>query len=232
LGRRFTTTLLSVCALGLSVAGPCAAQRAEARKVDDAVAVFQALTSIPDRQVPRQLMKTIYGLGIFPDVQKASFVIGGQRGRGLLMTRGRDGTWSLPLFITLTGASVGWQVGIQSSDIVLFFRTRQSVESILSGKYTLGVAASLAAGSLGREAAAATDADMKAEIYSYSRSRGIFAGVSVQGVSLEVDLDSSSDYYGRNITRPSDVLGGGGLPEPASAARLRKAVSSWEKSIE
>ena len=232
MGRRFTTTLLSICALGLSVAGPCAAQRAEARKVDAAADVFQALTSIPDRQVPRQLMRTIYGLGIFPDVQKASFVIGGQRGRGILMTRGGDGAWSLPLFLTLTGASIGWQAGIQSSDIVLFFRTRQSVESILRGRYTLGVAASLAAGSLGREAAAVTDADMKAEIYSYARSRGIFAGVSIQGVSLEVDLDSSSAYYGRDITRPSDVLGGGRLPEPASAARLRKTVASRERSIE
>lgn len=232
MGRRFTATLLSVCALALTAAGPVAAQHAQARRVEDAAEVFQALTSSRDRDVARELMKTIYGLGIFPDVKKASFVIGGQRGSGVLMTRGSGGTWSLPLFLSLSGASIGWQAGIQSSDIVLFFRTRGSVESVLQGKYTLGVAASLAAGSVGREAGAVTDADMKAEIYSYARSRGIFAGVSLQGVSLEVDLDSSSDYYGREISKPDDVLHSDRLSAPPSATRLREAVASWERSIE
>lgn len=230
MGRRFTATLLSVCALALGAAGTAVAQHAETREVDDAVEVFQSFVSLPEKQVPRELMKTIYGLGIFPDVQKASFVIGGQRGAGVLLERRGDGSWSMPLFVTLSGASVGWQAGIQSSDIVLFFRTRRSVDSVLRGKYTLGVTASVAAGAMGREAGAVTDTDMKAEIYSYARSRGIFAGVGIQGVSLEVDLDAASRYYGRDINSPEEILRADRLPEPASARALRTAILAYEDS--
>lgn len=230
MGRRCTATLFTVCALALGVAGTALAQHAEARKVDDAVEVFQAFVSLPEKQVPRELMKTTYALGIFPDVQKASFVIGGQRGSGVLLTRRGDGSWSLPLFITLSGASVGWQAGIQSSDILLFFRTKRSVDSVLRGKYTLGVTASVAAGAMGREAGAVTDTDMKAEIYSYARSRGIFAGVGIQGVSMEVDLDAASRYYGRDISSPEEILRKDGLTEPTSALSLRKAILAYENA--
>ncbi len=229
--RRFASVPLAICAILVLGAGPAAAQQAQARKVEDAIEVFRAITAVPEREVPQQLMKITYALATFPDVQKAGFVIGGQRGKGVLLVRGADGTWSRPLFLTLSGASVGWQVGVQSSDILLFFRTRQSVDAVLRGRYTLGVGASLAAGSLGRSAAASTDADMKAEIYSYSRARGIFVGVSLEGSSLDVDLDANSAYYGREIDKPSDVLRGDTLPDPPSAAALRQTVLSYQKSL-
>jgi len=191
-----------IAALALLAAAPLSAQRTEARRVQDATAVFQAITGVPEREVPRALMRTVYGIAIFPEVQRAGFVIGGQRGKGVLVVRGTDGTWSRPLFLTLTGASIGWQVGIQSADVVLFFRTRDSVDRVLRGKYTLGVDASLAAGSLGREASAVTDQDLRAEIYSYSRTRGIFAGFALQGAVIDVDYDASSLYLGKDINRP------------------------------
>jgi len=226
---RFVSAPMAICALLVLGAGPAIAERAQARKVEDALEVFRAITSIPERDVVQQLMKITYALAIFPDVQKVGFVIGGQRGRGVLIVRQADSTWGRPLFLTLSEVSVGWQVGVQSADIMLFFRTRRSVEAVLRGRYTLGVGASVAAGSLGRSAAAVTDADMKAEIYSYSRTRGIFAGLSLEGVSLDVDLDSNSAYYGKEVDKPSDVLQGDSLPDPSSAAALRQAVTSWER---
>jgi lipid-binding SYLF domain-containing protein len=197
----------AVCALLLSLnATPAIAQQAEAQRVLDAVDVFQAITNIPEYGVPTALMKVTSGIAILPGVKRIGFGIGAQRGRGIMLVRASDGGWSRPLFLTLTGGSIGWQIGIQAADIVLFFRTRDSVERVLRGKYTLGVDASIAAGSLGREAAAATDMDLKAEIYSYSRTRGIFAGFALQGA-------------------------GSGLPLPDSAQRLQRAISSFEKTL-
>jgi len=228
--RRFASAPMAICALLLLGAGSAAAERTQTRKVEDALEVFNAITSIPERDAVQQLMKNTYALAIFPDVQKVSFVIGGQRGKGVLIVRQSDGSWSRPLFLTLSGASVGWQIGVQSADILLFFRTRRSVDAVLKGRYTLGVGASVAAGSLGRSAGAATDIDMKAEIYSYSRTRGIFAGVSLDGVSLDVDADANSAYYGRDIEKPSDVLEATSLSDPPSAVALCRAVAAWEKA--
>ncbi len=227
--RRFASAPLVIFALLLLGAGTASAERAHAGKVEDAKAVFTAMTAIPEHEAFQKLLKMTYALAIFPDVQRVGFVIGGQRGRGVLIVRDPDGAWSRPLFLTLSGASVGWQLGVQSADIVLFFRTRGSVDSVLRGRYTIGVGASVAAGSLGRSAAAVTDAGLKAEIYSYSRARGIFAGLSLEGVSLDVDLDANSAYYGKEINKPSDVLQASSLSDPPSARALSEAVASWEK---
>ena len=221
---------VAICALLLLGAGPVAAERTQERRVEDARDVLTAIMTVPERDAVQQLMKETYALAIFPDVQRVAFVIGGQHGKGVLIVRRGEETWSRPLFLTLSGASVGWQVGVQSADIVLFFRTRGSVDSVLRGRYTMGVGASLAAGSLGRAASATTDADMRAEIYSYARTRGIFAGVSLEGVSLDVDLDANAAYYGKEIDKPSDVLEGTSPSDPPSAVALRRAIESWEKS--
>ena len=210
---------------------PIHAQRTEVRRVREAQEVFQTLTSVPEHEVPAALLKQVHGIAIIPGVQRAGFIIGGQRGRGVLVVRGAEGSWSRPLFLTLTGGSVGWQIGIQSADLVLFFRTKDSVDRVLEGKYTMGVEASLSAGSLGREAGAVTDQDLRAEIYSYSRTRGIFAGIALQGASLEVDYDANALYYGREISKPLDVLAGNGLPDPQSAAELSRAISACIASL-
>jgi lipid-binding SYLF domain-containing protein len=219
-------------AVALLAALPASAQRVETQKVQSATDVFRTLFGVPEHEVPAALMKEAYGIAIIPEVKRIGFMIGGQRGKGVLVERQADGTWGRPLFLTLTGGSFGWQVGVQSADIVLFFRTKESVELVLRGKYTLGVDASVAAGSLGREATAATDADLKAEIYSYSRTRGIFAGLAIQGAALDVDWGANTAYYGKQIGRPQDVLrGGAGLPDPQSAVELRQEISSYEKSL-
>jgi lipid-binding SYLF domain-containing protein len=210
---------------------PVGAQRAEVRMVQSAADVFQALVAVPEHEVPAALVRQVEGIAILPGVQRVGFIVGGQKGKGVLVVRGGDGSWSRPLFLTLTGGSLGWQVGIQSADIVLFFRTMESVDRILRGKYTLGVDASLAAGSLGREASAVTDQDLRAEIYSYSRTRGIFAGVALSGAALDVDWDANALYYGKDIGKPQDVLTGTGLPDPQSAAQLRQAIASSLKRV-
>jgi lipid-binding SYLF domain-containing protein len=210
---------------------PAGAQRAEARRVQDAADVFRAIMSVPEHEVPSALMRQVQGIAILPGVHKVGFIIGGQRGKGVLVVRGEDGTWSRPLFLTLTSGSVGWQIGIQSADIVLFFRTRDSVDRVLSGRYTLGVDASVAAGSVGRDAAAVTDKDLKAEIYSYARTRGIFAGLALQGAALDVDDEANALYYGKDIARPRDVLGGAGLPDPQSAVELRQTIAGYAGSL-
>jgi lipid-binding SYLF domain-containing protein len=210
---------------------PAMAQQAEAQRVLDAVDVFQAIIAIPEHEVPSALMKVTSGIAILPGVKRIGFGVGVQRGHGMLLVRGNDGAWSRPLFLTLTGGSIGWQVGIQSADIVLFFRSRDSVERVLRGRYTLGVDASVAAGSLGREAAAATDQDLKAEIYSYSRTRGIFAGFAVQGAALDIDYRANAAYYGKEIDQPGEIWAGTGLSLPDSAAQLQRAIASYEKTL-
>ena len=218
-------------ALALVCASAAFAQGSEAGRVQDAIEVFNDMTAMPDSQVPAALMKRAFAIAVIPRVQRVSFIVGVQRGRGVLITRSADGSWSRPLFITLTGGSVGWQAGVQSADLVLFFRTRGSVEEILRGGSTLGLSASIAAGAVGREASAVTDADLRAEVYSYSRTRGIFAGVAVQGGSLSIDDEANRAYYGKEITRAEEVLQGNRLPDPPTAVQLRQEVSAYERSL-
>jgi lipid-binding SYLF domain-containing protein len=210
---------------------PAMAQQAEVKRVLDAVDVFQAIIAIPEHEVPTALMKITSGIAILPGVKRVGFGIGVQRGHGIVLLRQSDGAWSRPLFITLTGGSVGWQIGVQSADIVLFFRTAESVERVLRGKYTLGVDASLAAGSLGREASAVTDQDLTAEIYSYSRTRGIFAGFALQGAALDVDYEANASYYGKEINQPGEIWAGTSLPLPDSTAKLQSAIAAYEKTL-
>jgi lipid-binding SYLF domain-containing protein len=217
--------LLSVAVL------PAAAQSPEESRVKDAAQVFQALVAIPEHQVPEELMRGAVAVAIFPNVRRVGLVIGGQRGQGVLVVRDESGAWSRPVFLTLNGASVGWQVGLQSADIVLFFHTRATVERVLLGTTTLGVDASLAAGSLGRSAAAVTDTDLAAEIYSYARTRGIFAGVALQGSVLSVDDAALDAYYRARRVGAEDVIAGAGLPMPADAATLVRVLGDYEKSI-
>jgi len=231
MGRRSPGACAAAAAMALACAFPAFAQRAEVSRVRDATEVFHAITTMPEYQVPAALMKNAYGIAVIPRVQRVSFIVGVQRGRGVLVARGGAGGWSRPLFIALTGGSVGWQAGVQSADVVLFFRTRDSVEQVLRGGSTLGVTASIAAGSMGREASAVTDADLQAEVYSYSRTRGIFVGVALQGGALTIDDDANAAYYGKDISHAEQVFQGTGLPDPASAVQLRQEIASYDKSL-
>ncbi len=176
--------------------------------------VLADLIAIPAKQIPQHLLAEAQGVAIIPGVTKIGFIAGVRRGHGVVMVRDAEGEWSLPQFITLTGGSVGWQAGIQGTDVVLVFKTRKGVEGLLKGKFTIGADASVSAGPVGRNAEAATDAQLKAEILSYSRSRGLFAGVAIDGSALEIDQHAHLGYYGS----PS-----GEVPRhlPESASQLR-----------
>jgi lipid-binding SYLF domain-containing protein len=154
------------------------------------------IMAIPGKQIPGALLAEAQGVAIIPDVIKIGFIAGLRRGHGVVLVRGPDGAWSLPQFVTLTGGSVGWQAGVQGTDVVLVFMTRKSIEGLMSGKFTIGADASAAAGPVGRNAAAATDARLKAEILSYSRSRGLFAGIALDGSAIEIDAAEQMAYFG------------------------------------
>jgi hypothetical protein len=162
-------------------------------------------------------------VAIIPNVIKGSFVVGARHGRGLLMIREADGIWRAPVFVTLTGGNFGWQIGVQSSDIILVFKTPKSVQGILSGKLTLGADAAAAAGPVGRQTAMATDERLQAEIYTYSRSRGLFAGVSIDGSVLRIDQLATGAYYRNPSGGPSAVV-------PPSAQQLTQTVAAYAAS--
>ena len=169
------------------LAAPARAQYRETVIVDDSRDVLNEIMAIPASGIPASLLANAQGIVIIPDLVKGGFVLGVRHGRGIVMVRDERGFWRPPSFVTLTGGSVGWQIGLQVTDIVLVFKTRSSVQGLLRGKFTLGADAAAAAGPVGREAAAATDTQLLAEIFTWSRSRGLFAGVSLDGSVLQID---------------------------------------------
>lgn len=225
--RPFASLALAVALLGLAVAPTWAAPAVE-RRADEAVRVLREIMESPDRRVPRDLLRDAEAVAVIPDVVKAGFVIGGRHGRGLIAVRGADGAFSNPSFISLTGGSVGFQAGVQSTDVILVFRTRRGVDGVVNGKFTLGADAAVAAGPVGRSAAMATDAMLKAEIYSYSRSRGLFAGVALDGAVLAIDHDANRRAYGRGVT-PRRIFEGGAAPTVDRIVDFRDALEEYSQ---
>jgi lipid-binding SYLF domain-containing protein len=169
-----------------------------------------------------------YGIAVLPKVVKAAWVIGGRLGKGVLLVRGDRGEWGNPCFIRIAGGSVGWQIGIQSADIILVFKRKKSIESITEGKITLGADAAVAAGPLGRRAEVSTDIEFEAEIYSYSKSRGIFAGVSVEGSAIQIDEEANANFYDADYLSAHDILfGGKRLRVPAVAKKLKEILAEY-----
>ena len=150
--------------------------------------------------IPHELMENCQGIVIVPDLLNAGFVVGGKRGRGIAMVKLDDGTWSDPVFVTLTGGSFGLQIGVQSVDLVLVFRHKGVLAKVKNGDFTIGGDASVAAGPVGRNTSASTDYKMEAEVYSYSRSRGLFAGISISGSDLAIDKNANASYYGKSTS--------------------------------
>ncbi|NTU43865.1 MAG: lipid-binding SYLF domain-containing protein, partial [Nitrospirales bacterium] len=156
------------------------------------------------------------------------FILGGRYGTGVVMLRERGGQWSNPLFISITGGSIGWQIGAQSTDIILVFKSRKGVEGITRGKLTLGADANIAAGPVGRHLEAGTDIQFKSEIYSYSRSRGLFAGLAIEGASLQVDDEDADEFYGKRLTA-REVIAGKDIKTPEVAETLKRIVEKYTK---
>lgn len=216
----FVIAVLAFCLCGST----SQAQTKEDQIVNMSTAVLQEVMALPAKRIPRSLLADAQGIAIIPNVVKGGFIVGVRHGTGVLLVRDESSAWHAPVFVTITGGSVGWQAGVQATDVVLVFKSRRSVNGIMNGKFTIGADASVAAGPVGREAAAATDAKLQAEIYSYSRSRGLFAGVSLGGSALQVDQAATSAYYAQN----SGVGPAGGPPVvPASAVQLVHQVMRY-----
>jgi lipid-binding SYLF domain-containing protein len=185
------------------------------QEVQTVVSARQALDEFCRLQIesiPPAMLQSAEGVAIFPNMVKGGFILGVNFGRGVLMVRKADRTWSAPVMVTMGGGSVGFQAGVQAADIVLVFATPKSLQGILTGqKVTLGADAAVALGPIGRQANAGTDARLGAEIYSYARSRGLFAGVSLGGADLSIDNNANSALYGRFGVTPADVFNGNQL---------------------
>ena len=194
------------------------------REVEDAIEIIQEFTKIPENQIPPSLLRSAQAIAVIPGVIKIGFIFAGNYGRGVLSVRDKYGYWTNPAFITLVGGSVGWQIGAQSSDIILVFKTVKSIDDITAGKFTLGADASVAVGPVGRQAGAGMDIELKSEIYSYSRTRGLFAGVSVQGAALEMDYDSIADFYENTQIGARDIFETLDLKAPQVAADFRQVL--------
>lgn len=195
-------------------------QYKEEQTVNESIGVLNEIMSIPAQGIPRSMLRDAQAVAIFPGVVKASFVVGARHGNGVVMIRDDKGGWHAPVFASLTGGNIGWQVGVQSTDVVLVFKTRKSVNGLLSGRMTLGADAGIAAGPIGRQATAATDSGLGSQIYSYSRSRGLFAGVSFDGSVVRMDSIRNATYYKSSTP-------GGPVTIPLSAQRLGREVMQY-----
>lgn len=222
---------VAVVALFLfGVMAPAVQAASETKTVQDSAKVLQAIMKIPEKGIPPVLLRDASAVVIVPSLIKGAFVVGGRHGTGVLVTR-ENGRWSDPVFVSLTGGSVGWQIGGSSTDVILVFKGKKGVEGVLRGKFTVGADAAVAAGPVGRRAEAATDVMLKSGILSYSRSRGLFAGVALDGAALLVDEDANAAYYGKGISA-ADILAGkaGGKKAPATKnlQQLLKQYSSMK----
>jgi lipid-binding SYLF domain-containing protein len=212
--------------------GSLSARPPEVATVESATEVLQTYAAIPLKGIPPALLQDAKGVAIIPNSVKLGFVIGGRFGRGVILVRQPDGSWGNPIFITLAGGGIGWQAGVQSTDIILVFKTSSSLTRILNGKgkLTLGADVAVAVGPVGRQAEAGTDGQLKAEIYSYSRSRGLFAGISLEGAGLLIDFGSNEAFYRLGGGLPADVMQPG-LPVPLPAVQLKAQLTQMSAPL-
>jgi lipid-binding SYLF domain-containing protein len=185
----------------------------EVEQSQKAARVFEQIMSAPDKGIPQAVLDDAHCVAVFPDVIKAGFIFGGRGGRGMASCRTARG-WSAPAYFNLGGGSFGLQIGAQSTDFVLLFMSEDGMKSLLSNEFTLGAGASVAAGPVGRQTGASTDLALNAQILSYSRSKGLFAGLELKGVVIEADESDMRDVYGRGVTA-KDVLRLSRLKAPA-----------------
>jgi lipid-binding SYLF domain-containing protein len=225
----YSKTLLGVL---LVAAAPYAA-RAEkaAERLDDAATVFQEIMSAGDKGIPQDLLDKAHCVVIVPGVKKGAFIVGGKYGRGFVTCRtASNHNWGAPGAVRMEGGSIGWQIGGSESDIILLVMNEEGMRKLLESKFTLDADAGVAAGPVGRTAQASTDAKMTAKILSYSRSRGLFGGLSVGGATLRNDLDENKELYGKPLTNKEIVMGH--VAAPPSFSRLRAELNKYSRSEE
>jgi lipid-binding SYLF domain-containing protein len=213
-------------ALLVASSGTASAQSNEEKRVTDAAAVLETLVRAPDQGIPEHILSRAEAIVVIPSLVKGGFIVGAQHGRGVMSVRNREtNTWSAPGFIALTGGSIGWQIGLQAVDLVLLVMNKDGVKDLLANEFKFGANASVAAGPVGRQGVASTDASLSAQILAYSRAKGLFAGLSLEGASLRIDKDANKDFYRAEISTNEMVRGvskttPGGSQWTATLARL------------
>ena len=223
-----TRTRLLTAFAGVVLAFTAIAAHAQALEEGRLLLATQVLNDIRgsrDQGIPDRLLERAHGIAVIPDFTKVAFFLGGSRGHGVLVVRNANGHFSDPVFVTLTGGSFGFQWGVQKTDLVLVFTSRKGVEGITGGKLTLGADVSVAAGPVGRQASAATDQAFNAGVYSYSHTRGIFAGIALSGAALTIDDSANADFYHHPGLLASDIISGAVRTDDSSALRFLTAVS-------
>jgi lipid-binding SYLF domain-containing protein len=196
------------------------------QRLDDAAAVFSEIMAAPDKGIPQELLENAHCIVIVPDLKTAAFVFGGKYGKGYLSCRNKGGTgWSAPGTVRIEGGSVGFQIGGSSTDLIMLVMNARGADKLLSSKFTLGAEGSVAAGPVGRTATAQTDAQMHADILSWSRSRGLFAGLALEGATLRQDLDDNAALYGRKLENRDIVMKG--MRPPSAAAKLLALLNRY-----
>ena len=217
--------------LSLLLALPASAATRQERKVADATDVIDQFLRIPEQSIPPSLLSRAYAVAVIPNVVKIGFGLGARRGKGVLVVRREDNSWSNPAFVTITGGSFGFQIGAQSTDIILVFKNRHGVDGITNGKLTLGADLSIAAGPVGRHTSAATDLTFTAEVYSYSRSRGLFAGVALEGAGVTMDRKSNAAFYGSSSVTPEQIFKSSGNAAPRVASNFVQVLTAQTRRL-
>lgn len=222
-------SLILVAAISFfSVSGLALAQDNKwTRLVEESGKVLDEIQQMPDQSIPEDLMRSCSAIAIFPNTVSAGFVFGGKYGQGIIMVRDpKTGKFSPPAIFTLGGGSFGWQIGGQATDFVLLVMNRRSIDGLLQGKFKLGADAAVAAGPVGRAAEASTDIQLKGGILSYSRSRGLFAGVKLEGAVITQHWDGDKELYGKNVSAESILLKNA-VSMPKSADAILKVLNKY-----
>jgi lipid-binding SYLF domain-containing protein len=215
-GLALTTSLLAV-------------DNEPAKRLGEAASVFSEVMAAPDKGIPQDLLDKSFCIVIVPGVKTAAFIVGGKYGKGYVSCRNKDGAgWSAPATVRIEGGSVGFQIGGSMTDLIMLVMSQRGADKLMESKFTLGGEASVAAGPVGRTATAQTDAQMHAEILSWSRSQGLFAGVALEGATLREDLDDNATLYGSKLEN-RDILTSG-RAAPKSGARLMALLNKQSAS--
>jgi lipid-binding SYLF domain-containing protein len=223
--RILAACLAFIAAIALTAPATAYADARTDKRLEQSLRVFESFSDLTEQSIPTWLLERAYGVVVVPNVVKVALTLGGRGGAGVMAVRQPDGSWSNPVFIRLAGANFGFQFGVQSTDVVLVLMSRESVEGIAGGKVTLGADASVAAGPLGRSAAATTDATLSAQILSYSRSSGVFAGVALEGTVIAVDAGANETAYGISGVLASQILANKVPNPPANAQAFTAALA-------
>ncbi|MDH4260885.1 MAG: lipid-binding SYLF domain-containing protein [Gammaproteobacteria bacterium] len=228
---KFPGLILGAVIAGALIGGPAAAVTREEATIENALVVLRELQSMPDLQIPDQLLARAEGIVILPANVKVGLIFGARFGNGVLLVRNANRDWSNPVFVTTGGGSWGFQVGGQVADIVLVLTTRRSIEGITDGKLTLGADASVSAGPVGRTAMASTSLTFDSEVYAYSRSKGLFAGVSLEGNGVFIGRKANRRFYDGEDSAAAIIAQTTAPPPPADelVAAVRRMTSATQR---